>query len=70
MILIFLSVAHLVVIVLAEQYPKCFQDPFPKFLGALDANLWHDSIDVSPSTGAIVVGGSSHSVTLTGAPYT
>ncbi len=36
-------------------------------MGATDANLWHDTIDVSSSTGAIVVGGSTYSASLIGA---
>ena len=30
-----------------SQMPKCFQKPFPKFLGSSGKDFWIDSIDVS-----------------------
>jgi hypothetical protein len=49
-----------------SQLPKCFQEPFPKFVGGYDGKINFQSIDVSSKTGAIAVGGKTKDKSLIG----
>ena len=50
-----------------SQQPKCFQDPFPKFMGAPGGGkIQFQSMDVSAATGAISVGGWTDDASLRG----
>lgn len=51
-----------------SQLPKCFQDPFPKFMGAPNGKINFQSMDVSTATGAICVGGKTNDHSLKGSP--